>query len=146
MASLATIIENLARAQRDLLRAADAVRADEWKTRPAEGRWSAGELIGHLSAVERAILNRTDKLLQKPAKPVPFFKRFHVPMMIVEVRVIRRKAPAPLEAQTLREKEEMLAELRGVREQTLAFIEETKGRDPEYVQNGASVPGDIERL
>ncbi len=75
MASLATIIENLARAQRDLLRAADAVRADKWKTRPAEGRWSAGELIGHLSAVERVILNRTDKLLQKPPKPVPFFKR-----------------------------------------------------------------------
>jgi len=27
------------------------------------------------------------------------------------------------------EKEEMLAELRGVRERTLAFIEETRGRD-----------------
>src|SRR5260370_22245966 len=91
MASLATIIENLARAQRDLLRAADAVPADEWNTSPAEGRWSAGELIGHLSAVERAILNRTDKLLQKPPKPVPFFKRFHVPMIIVEARVIRRR-------------------------------------------------------
>jgi len=129
VASLATIIENLARAQRDLLRAADAVRADEWKTRPAEGRWSAGELIGHLSVVERAILNRTDKLLQKPPKPVPFFKRFHVPMMIVEARVIRRRASAALEPRTVLEKEEMLAELRGVREQTLAFIEETKGRD-----------------
>jgi len=129
VASLATIIENLARAQRDLLRAADAIPSDEWKTRPAEGRWSAGELIGHLSVVERAILNRTGKLLQKPAKPAPFFKRFHVPMMIVEVRVIRRKASTALEPQAVREKEEMLAELRGVRERTLAFIEETKGRD-----------------
>ncbi len=125
MASLATIIENLARAQRDLLRAADAIPSDEWKTRPAEGRWSAGELIGHLSAVERVILNRTDKLLQKPPKPVPFFKRFHVPMMIVEARVIRRKASTALEPQTVREKEEMLAELLGVRERTLVFIEET---------------------
>ncbi len=129
MASLATIIENLARAQRDLLRAADAIPSDEWKTRPAEGRWSAGELIGHLSAVERVILNRTDKLLQKPPKPVPFFKRFHVPMMIVEARVIRRKASTALEPQTVREKEEMLAELLGVRERTLVFIEETKSRD-----------------
>ncbi len=63
--SLATIIEDLARAQSELLRAADAVPADRWKTRPAEeGRWSAGELVGHVSAVERAILSRAGKLLQ----------------------------------------------------------------------------------
>ncbi len=129
MPALATIIENLARAQRELLRAADAVPADQWKTRPAEGRWSAGELVGHLSLIERGILGRTDRLLQKPPKPMPFFKRFHVPMMIVEARVIRRKAPTPLEPQIVCEKEEMLAELRQVRERTLAFIEETMERD-----------------
>jgi hypothetical protein len=125
--SLATIVENLARAQSDLLRAADAVPADQWKTRPADGRWSAGELIGLLSAIERAILSRADRLLQKPPKSVPFYRRFHVPMMVVEARVIRRKAPVPLEPQVVREKEEMLEELRGVRERTLAFIEDTRG-------------------
>ncbi len=129
MPSLATIIENLARAQSELLRAADAVPADQWKTRPAVGRWSAGELIGHLSAIERAILGRADKLLQKPPKSVPFYKRFHVPMMIVEARVIRRKAPIALEPQMVCEKEEMLAELREVRKRTLAFIDETRGLD-----------------
>ena len=127
--ALATIIENLARAQRELLRVADSIPGDHWKTKPAEGQWSAGELICHLSAVERFILSRTDKLLQNPPKPVPFYKRFHVPMMIVEARVIRRKAPAAVEPRMVGEKEEMLAELRGVRERTLAFIEETKGRD-----------------
>ncbi len=129
MPSVATIIENLAGARSELLRAADAVREDQWKTRPSEGRWSAGELIGHLSAIESAILSRTDKLLQEPPKVVPFFKRFHVPMIIVEARVIRRKAPMPPDAQMIHGKEEMLAELRGVRERTLAFIEETSGRD-----------------
>ena len=127
--SLATIISNLARAQGELLRAADAVPADQWKTRPADGRWSAGELIAHLNATERTILGRADKLLQKPPKSVPFYKRFHVPMMIVEARVIRRKAPSAVEPLTVNEKEEMLAELRRVRERTLAFIEETRGRD-----------------
>jgi uncharacterized damage-inducible protein DinB len=126
---LATIIENLARAQGDLLRAADAVPAERWKTRPAEGRWSAGELICHLSAIERAILSRTDKLLQKSPNPVPFYKRLHVPMILVEARVIRRKAPTPVEPRTVGEKEEMLAELRQVRERTLAFIEETMDCD-----------------
>ena len=127
--SLAKIIENLACAQSELLRTADAVPADQWKTRPAEGRWSAGELVGHLSAIERVILSRAGKLVQKPPKSVPFFKRFHVPMMIVEARVIRRKAPVALEPQIICEKESMLAELRAVRERTLAFIEETRGRD-----------------
>src|SRR6266852_1152744 len=97
--------------------------------RPADGQWSPGELICHLSAIERAILGRADKLLQKPPKLVPFYKRFHVPMMIVESRVIRRKAPETLEPQAVGAKEEMLAELRRVRERTLAFIEETRGRD-----------------
>ncbi len=129
MPSVATIIENLARAQSELLRAADTVPADQWKTRQEEGRWSAGELIGHLSAVERFIVARADKLLQKPPNPLPFYKRFHVPMLIVETRLIRRKAPSAVEPQTVSEKEEMLAELRGVRERTLAFIEETRGRD-----------------
>jgi len=129
MPALATIIDNLARAERELLRAADDVPADQWKTKPAEGRWSAGELVGHLSAIERAILSRADRLLQKPPKSVPFFKRFHVPMMIVEARVIRRKAPVLLGPQMVCEKEEMLAELRGVRERTRSFIEETRGCD-----------------
>ena len=51
-------------------------------------------------------------------------------MAVVESRLIRRKAPSPPpDTQLLPEKEEMLAELRGVRERTLAFIEETRGRD-----------------
>ena len=127
--SLATIVENLARAQRELLRAAEAVPEDQWKTRPAEGRWSAGEMIGHLNAVERTILSRADKLLQKPPKSPPFFKRLHISMIMVEARVIRLKTPKSLDVQTIREKKEMLAELRGVRERTLALIEETRGHD-----------------
>lgn len=129
MRSIATIIENLARAQRELLRAADAVPADQWRTRPAEERWSAGELTGHLITIERAIISRTDKVLRKPPKEVPFFKRFHVPMVIVESRLIRLKTPIPLDPGVIHEKEEMLAELGQVRERTLALIEETMERD-----------------
>ena len=129
MRSLEIILQNLARAQSELLHAADSVPAEQWKVRPSDDRWSAGELVAHLGVIERAILGRADKLLQKPPKFVPFYKRFHIPMMIVEARVIRRKAPPALEPQAVGDKEEMLAELRGVRERTLAFIEETRGRN-----------------
>jgi uncharacterized damage-inducible protein DinB len=127
--SLKIILENLANAQKELLTAADAVPAEQWKTSPGEGRWSAGEVVGHLITVERAIIHGADELLQKPPKSRPFFKRFHVPMIVVEARMIRRKTPIPLDAQMIRGKEEMLAELREVRERTLAFIEETKERN-----------------
>jgi DinB superfamily len=50
-------------------------------------------------------------------------------MVIVESRLIRRKTPIPLDPGIVREKEEMLAELRQVRERTLAFIEETMEQD-----------------
>jgi len=127
--SLGTIIENLARAQSELLLAADAVPADQWKLRPGKDCWSAGELTGHLIMIERLIISRTDKVLRKPPKEVPFFKRFHLPMAVAESRLIRLKTPIPLDPGIVREKEEMLAELQQVRERTLAFIEEIMGRD-----------------
>jgi hypothetical protein len=81
------------------------------KTRPADGRCSAGELVGHLSALER--ISRTEKLPEKPPISRPFFRRFPVPMMLVEARVVRRKAPIALEPQMLREKDAMLGEIAG---------------------------------
>jgi hypothetical protein len=127
--SLNTIVENLDRAQQTFLRTADTISADQWATSPGEDRWSGGELVGHLITVERAILRNIDKVLHKPPRALPFYKRLHIPMAVVELRLIRRKSPIPIDDQTIGEKEAMLAELREVRERTLAFIEETRGRD-----------------
>lgn len=129
MRSLETIHENLAQAQLGFLSAADTVRAEEWVRRPGASQWSAGELVAHLISVERAVLGTADRITQHPPRPVPFIKRFHLPMVLVESRVIRRRSPIPQDLALLCEKEEMLAELRGVRERTLAFMEETRGRD-----------------
>jgi hypothetical protein len=123
------ILEKLARAQHGLLRAADAVPAELWKTTPKPGAWSAAELVAHLMTVERSVIRTSDRILQKVPKPIPLFRRFHFPLAAVELRVVRRKTPLPIDPAMLREKEGMLAELRDVRERTLAFLEETKGRD-----------------
>jgi hypothetical protein len=128
-AKLDLILSNLAKTQTGLLRAADAVRAGDWKTRPAEERWSAAELVAHLMMVERAVIEKADKVSQKSPKQIPLLKKIHLPMALVASRVIRRKAPVPVDPQMLREKEIMLAELRTVRERSLAFLEETRGRD-----------------
>jgi uncharacterized damage-inducible protein DinB len=123
------IVCKLARAQAGLLRAADTIRADQWKSSPGDGAWSAGELVAHLMMVERAIIGKADRITQKPAKPTPLLKRFHLPLALVEARLIRRKTPIPLDPQVVREKGAMLAELQDVRERTLAFLDETKNRD-----------------
>jgi DinB superfamily len=129
VSELEPILENLARAQRTFLRSADAIPAEQWRTTPEPDRWSAGEVVAHLIMVERAVIGAADRVLQKPPKYFPPLKRLHLPLLLVEARVVRRKSPIPLDPNVVRGKEEMLAELREVRERTLAFIKEMKGRE-----------------
>jgi hypothetical protein len=127
--TLKPIIEKLGKAQFGMLRAADAVSAELWKTRPAPAVWAAGELIGHVMTVERGVLAAADRAVQGPPRHFPLIRRVHLPVALAESRVFRVKTPVPLDPALVQEKEAMLAELREVRERTLAFIDETKGRD-----------------
>lgn len=127
--ALEPIREKLGRAQSAFFRAADAIPAGRWGNCPGLGEWSAAELVGHLMVVERGVVTNVDRLTQKIPIPVHFPKRMHLPMWLVEARVIRRKSPVPQDPSLMAEKEEMLAGLRRVRERTLAFIAETERRD-----------------
>ena len=128
MASIEAIVAKLGKAQEGFLRAADTIPADEWKTSPGNGVWSAAELVAHLIMAERFILGTADKMTQKPALSTPFYKRLHLPLAIVEARWIRRKTPIPLSPELIRGKETMLGELRELRARTLAFLEEKGNR------------------
>jgi hypothetical protein len=131
MASLQSAIEKLSGAQQGFLGAADAVPAADWNAPPNAYSWSAAQLVAHRCKVERGVLGYADRVVHKTPLPVSFFKRLHLPIALVESRIIKRKSPAALlpEPERLANKETMLAELRGVRERTLAFLEETHGRD-----------------
>jgi hypothetical protein len=86
-------------------------------------------VIAHLIMVERAVLGSADRVMQDAPREFPLLKSFHLPLALVEIRLIRRKTPIPLDTELVREKETMLAELRDVRERTLAFVDETRARD-----------------
>lgn len=129
MPRLERILEKLARAQHQLLRAADSVPSEHWRTRPDRGGWCAAELVAHLIMVERAVIGSADRVLQKAPQQFSMLKKIHLPLALVEARIIRRKTPLPLDPELVQEKETMLAELREVRERTLAFIDETKERN-----------------
>ena len=129
MRTLEPIREKLGCAQTAFFRAADAIPVGQWDSCPGMGEWSAAELVAHLVVVERGVVTNVDRLTQKTPIPVPFPKRLHFPMWLVEARVIRRKSPVPLDPSLMAEKEAMLGGLRRVRERTLAFISETERRD-----------------
>jgi hypothetical protein len=126
---LEPILEKLVHAQTVFFRAADTIQAENWTAKAKPEQWCVGELVAHLIMVERTIVGSADRVVQKIPKRIPYLKRFHLPLWLVEARVIRRKTPIPLDASLVRSKEEMLAELRSVRERSLAFLDETKQRD-----------------
>jgi len=127
---LQTIFERLLASEESFLRVADTVAPAMWRQQPAPGRWSAAELAAHLCAVELAVLAQADQLIRKAPQPVSFLARWHLPLAVVEWRVFRRKVPSGLLPEvSLGGKEAMIAELRRVRERTLAFLEETDGCD-----------------
>ena len=129
MGALETILKKLAKSQAAFFRAADAIPNPLWNKKPSPEEWSAGELVAHLVMVELAVVGGADRISQKSAKHIPYWKRWHLPLWLVESRIIRRKTPIPLDAGLIGKKEVMMAELRSARERTLSFLEETKGRD-----------------
>ncbi|HYL64168.1 MAG TPA: DinB family protein [Candidatus Methylomirabilis sp.] len=123
------LTKSMAKSRTELLHAADSVTGEAWKASSGDGRWSAAELIAHLIQVERGVIAKADRIVQHPPRRIPLLKRLHLPIAVVEVRVVKRKSPVPLAPELLRDKEDMLGDLRGARERTLAFLAETSGRD-----------------
>ena len=70
MSRLAPILEKLAHAQSRMLGTADEVPADQWRTRPKDGGWSAAEIVGHLIMVERSVVGSADRVIQHPPEEV----------------------------------------------------------------------------
>ena len=129
MRNLAPIVEKLAKAQKGFFHAADAIPCALWTARPGDEQWSAGEVATHLALVEHAIVDGARRVSRKTPKAIPLLQRFHLPMSLAEIRIIRLKAPTYVHPTQPRTKEEALEELRAVREDTLAFLQETRHLD-----------------
>ena len=112
-----------------MLGTADEVPSDQWRTRPKDGAWSAAEIIAHLIMVERSVVGKADRVIQHPPRKFSRLQKLHLPLALVEARLVRRNAPMAVDPEMIGEKETMLAELREIRERLLAFIDETKERN-----------------
>src|SRR5689334_5598443 len=87
-------------------------------------------IIGKLARAQESFLRAADAVPTALWKTGPengaWCAAVHIPLAVVEARLIRRKTPIPINPELVRDKEAMLGELREVRGRTLAFLEETQ--------------------
>jgi hypothetical protein len=129
MRDVTRIIQRLNSIRTRLESAAHSVPPDLWRKPPRPSAWSAAEVTAHLTMVEGAITEGAIKLLRGGPRSVPLWKRLHLPVWLAGWRGIRVKTPIPLDPTLLAEKEVMLARLAGLRQRTLALLEENRDRD-----------------
>jgi len=119
----------LSRAQARFLSAADLICSAEWDIAPDATSWSAFHVVAHLCQVESGVLAYASRVIRKVPLPIPYLQRFHIPFAVVELRLVKRKTPIPIDSELFASKEMMLADLRSVRGLTLALLEDTRDRD-----------------
>lgn len=129
MSNLARIIRHLYASRAGLEAAAKAVPPGYWQKPPRAGAWSAAEVIAHLIMVEGAITDGAIRLVRGAPPRVPLWKRLHLPAWLAGWRSIRTRTPILLDPKLVGEKEEMLAQLAGLRRRTLGLLEETHERE-----------------
>jgi hypothetical protein len=64
-----TLLDEFADSRTRLLALVDGLTPAQWRFRPAEDRWSVGDCIEHLTAVEARVLGAIGKQLERPPEP-----------------------------------------------------------------------------
>ncbi len=121
------IREHLARTRAGLEDALGGVSAEKWRQAPASGRWSAAEVVAHLTMVESTVQQAARKVLGRQPRPLKPWQRLHVPTFVVAWRVFQRQTPIPLDPALLCGKAQTLERHRACRQATLALLEEKAG-------------------
>ena len=86
MTNFEPILKLLSDTRSQFIAITDAFPTQHWRESPGDGRWSAGQIVAHTMQVEESIIAGSRKTLKKPPYPVPFLKRFHLPLTLVTSR------------------------------------------------------------
>lgn len=96
LAQRATLVSLLDRAQAETLELSRTVSADEWNRKPAEDRWSVGDVVQHLVLAERGLQKKIRKMAE--AEPHPEWRTLETPSFDALINLISdrsQKAQAP---------------------------------------------------
>ena len=130
MQSLTPILEKLKRSQNTFLRAAEPIPVESWIKKPGPEIWSAGEVVAHLIMVEESVVSYSNRVIQHTPKRISLWNRQHLPLWIVEARIVKRKSPIALNSALVSaDKQKMLGDLQDTRNRALEFLEATQSRD-----------------
>lgn len=129
MSDLAVIHDHLGRCRKEFAAAARSVPEEKWQDAPSPGRWSAAEVVAHVTLVEKAITDGARKLIEAEPRRFSMWERLHLPLMLVAWRGVRRESPIPLDRSLLAGRSSMLERLDGYRASTLDLLDTNRSRD-----------------
>jgi len=129
MKDIAAIVELLNRAHLEFVEVCEQFPANRWKKNPASGGWSAGEVVVHLTMVEDAVVKFAREELSKKPRRHSLFQKFHLPVVLVSRRLVKRKTPIPLDSSLIKARQDALESYSSARNRTLKFIAEHSSRD-----------------
>ena len=90
--------------------------------RPAEGEWSVGEIVQHLSLVEERVIKDLEKAMGSEPRRVGLLKRL-MPTSIVSSRLLKVKSPKAVAPIAPVEKEAAIEALQNARTKLKAFCD-----------------------
>ncbi len=106
---------------RRLMETITPIDDERFKRRPSSTEWSIAEIIHHLCLVEQRVLKGLEAELSSPPVRVRLLQRVMPVSLLVGSRVIRVKAPKPVEPLDPPSKEEVIANYENVRRSLKEF-------------------------
>jgi uncharacterized damage-inducible protein DinB len=124
------VLEQLAASRGRLMELVEGLTAEQWAFRPAEGRWSIGECIEHVTRVENRIYGVIVKKLEEgvPSDQLPDRQKDALIMKAIPDRTVKRQAPeAARPTGQWADESDVLAEFEKTRLRTMEFAATTTG-------------------
>jgi hypothetical protein len=125
------LLDEFAASRTRLLGLVEALTPEQWRFHPAAGRWSVGDCIEHVTAVETRILRAIGKQLERPPEPEKRPQAEGKDSLAkdwISDRTKRIEAPEPVRPKgNWEDPNQLLAEFLAARERTIQFTSATNG-------------------
>ena len=129
MKRLDSTLEFLAKSRARFIAAAERIPDSRWFESPAEGVWSASEVVGHVAVIEETIIAGCRKALDKPPYSVSLLKKIHLPFVLALWRGRKIRATIATPPERIGDRGAAYQTIALARQASLTFIEEHRDRD-----------------
>jgi DinB family protein len=102
------ILARLDSIREKLLGTVGTLEPEIYSKRPSEGEWSVAEIMHHLALVEARVIKELEGALARPPQRLGVLRRL-IPTFIVAVRLVKVKAPGPMNPKDSPDRDEAIA-------------------------------------